>query len=283
MTIDLIAEYQSHLADLNRSESTIECYVGLLRRMDRELPYGLYCAMTDELRDWIYVDGRSSNARALYRTAASGFFGWATSPLADYLDYNPTVLLPEIKVRSRQTRPPADDVLGQILGRATGRYQIWLRLAAYGGQRCCEIASLDRHDVTEEATWIHGKGDRERLVPTHPLVWEVIRPLPPGPVALNVDGTPAGRESVSRSGNQYLQRTLGFPRVHMHMLRKWFGTQAYLASDNDIRAAQELLGHANVTTTQLYVAVTQRARSRAVEGLPVLVQPRAAVAGGDRL
>lgn len=271
MTIDLIAEYETYLRDLNRSQETIDCYIGLLHRMDRELPYGLYSAMGDELRDWIFVDGRASNTRALYRTAASGFFGWASHPLTGHLDFDPTSVLPEIRVHARQSRPPEDDVLGEILSRATGRYQTWLRLAAYGGQRCCEIASLDRRDVTEKATWIHGKGEHERLVPTHPLVWEVIEPLPAGPVALNVDGTPASRQAISRSGNQYLQRTLGFAGVHMHLLRKWFGTQAYLASGNDIRAAQELLGHANVTTTQLYVAVTQSARAQAVGGLPVLV------------
>ena len=281
MTIDLITDYERHLHDLSRSGETIDCYVGLLRRMDRELPYGLYAAMGAELRDWIYVDGRSSNTRALYRTAVCGFFGWAADPDTGPLDFNPTTKLPEIHVRAKKSRPPADEILGEILGRATGRYQIWLRLAAYAGLRCCEIASLDRSDVTQDATWVRGKGGHERLIPTHGLVWEVLGSLPPGPVALNTDGTQATRQDVSRNGNQYLQRTLGFPHVHMHLLRKWFGTQAYLASGHDIRAAQELLGHAAVTTTQLYVAVTQSARAQAVDGLPVLVQPRAPIAGGD--
>jgi len=283
--IDLIAGYERHLRDLERSPSTIDSYVGLLRRMDRELPCGLYCAMDRELHDWIYVDGRASNTRALYRTTVTGFFGWAADPQTGLLDFNPTTKLPEIQVRAKKSRPPQDDILGEILRRAAGRYQIWLRLAAYAGLRCCEIASLDRGDVTAEATWVRGKGGdgHERLIPTHEVVWDVIEPLPPGPVALKVDGTPATRQDVSRNGNQYLQRTLGFPAVHMHLLRKWFGTQAYLASGNDIRAAQELLGHANVTTTQLYIAVTQAARTKAVGGLPVLVQPRPAVAGGGWL
>lgn len=273
MTIDLIAGYERHLHDMEREQSTIEGYGGLLRRMDRELEFGLYAATTDELRAWIFVDGRSSNTRALYRTAASGFFSWAANPDTGHLDFDPTRGLPEIRVRSKKSRPPADDILQEILSRASGRYQVWLRLATYGGLRCCEIASLDRADVTEQATWIHGKGGEghERLVPTHALLWEVIAPLPDGPIALNTDGTPASRRNVSRCGNQYLQRTLGYPEVHMHLLRKWFGTQAYLASGNDIRAAQELLGHKWVSATQLYVAVTETARSRAVAGLPVLV------------
>jgi integrase/recombinase XerC len=276
-TPDLISEYAQHLRNLERSGNTITGYIAILRRMDRELPYGLYAAMADELSDWIYIDGRASNTRALYRNAAAGFFRWAAGR-GGYLDYDPTIQLPEIRIRAKRSRPPEDGILGEILAQAVGRYQLWLRLAAYGGLRCCELARLDRCDVTERAIWIHGKGDRERLVKTHPLIWELVEPLPPGPIALNVDGTPAGRESVSRSGNQYLQRTLGYPAVHMHLLRKWFGTQVYLASGKDIRAAQELLGHSRVTTTELYVAVSSSTCTKAVDALPVLVQPRPAVA-----
>jgi integrase/recombinase XerC len=271
MIIDLIADYERHLRDINRAEYTIEHYIYLLRRMDRELEFGLYAANTEDLHAWIYVDGRSSNAKSLYRTVVAGFFAWATGPDREFgPDFDPTTPLPAVTVTAHHARPVTEDVLRLILANSPGRYQVWMRLASYGGLRCVELARLDRADVTEKATWIHGKGSHERLIPTHPIVWEAVEGLPPGPVARRVDGTPADREHISSVGNQHLRRVVGGRGVSMHTLRKRFGTQVYIASGNDIRAAQELLGHARVTTTQLYVAVSEATRASAVAGLPIL-------------
>jgi site-specific recombinase XerD len=52
--------------------------------------------------------------------------------------------------------------------------------------------------------------------------------------------------------------------VTAHMLRHWFATKTYTASGNDIRAVQELLGHASVATTQIYTMVESDVKRRAV-------------------
>lgn len=268
---DLIGEYRQHLLfELDRAASTVKTYIEVLRRMDAQLPSGLACAHTDELRDWINAGNRSKATRHLYRAAAVGFFGWATNPADPILDFDSAQLLPGIRVPDRAARPVTTQALADILARARPPYDVWFRLAAYTGARCAEIAALDRDHVTEAEVWVQGKGGKERLVPCHPLVWAAVRSLPPGPIARTALGGRADRRSVSLRGNRHLQHVLGYDDATMHMLRHWFGTHAYEASGRDIRATQDLLGHANVNTTQRYVAVAAAGRSRAVADLPAV-------------
>lgn len=264
---DLIAEYLQHLTDIDRAESTIETYSGILRRMDRDLPFGLESAHADELRDWINVGNRSKATRALYRVIAAGFFGWATNPFDPRLSMDPTQMLPTVRVPKRPARPVANAVLADILVQARPPFDVWLLIAAYGGARCTEIAACDREHITEEHILLFGKGDKARIVPTHPLIWAAVENLPPGPIATKRDGTRASRRLVSKRSNGYLHETLGHRRITIHMLRHWFGTHAY-ESSNDILAVKELLGHADVGTTQRYIQVGAAGRALAVAGLP---------------
>jgi len=79
----------------------------------------------------------------------------------------------------------------------------------------------------------------------------------------------AGGMYVSGRGNHQLHHVLGLEGVTMHRLRRWFGTAAYHAAHKDIRAVQELLGHAHVTTTQIYIDTARADMASAVAALPV--------------
>lgn len=270
---DLISQYQQHLEDLRDlgriSLSTIETYVGILRHMDAELPAGLASANTDELRGWISGRDRAIKTRSLYRTTACGFFRWATSPLDPILDFDPAQLLASVRVPRRVARPIRTSQLADILARAAAPYRLHYTLAAYAGLRCCEIAALDIDHVTVDEMWIQGKGGGERLVPTHFLIWEQVQGLPDGPVVLLRNGARASRKNVQINANRHLHKVLGYQDVTMHRLRHWFGTEAYEASGKDIRATQELLGHASMSTTQGYVATRVGPKRQAVTGLPL--------------
>ncbi|HEX5996275.1 MAG TPA: tyrosine-type recombinase/integrase [Jiangellales bacterium] len=262
-----------------RSPSTTDTYAAVLARLDRELPKGLARANTEELSDWLYAPRQSANGNetrlaaastALYRTIICSFFTWACDPRDPRLTWNPAALLAEPPtLPHRSPRPLTEEELAAILDRATEPYATWITLAAFDGLRCCEISALDREHITEHSIWITGKGSHKRTIPTDPYVWAAVRDLPPGPVARLVAGNRASRQYVARRGNLYLHRRLGLPDVTMHRFRHTFATMIYKAT-GDILLVKELLGHASVSTTQLYAQVASPAMVAAVASLPRL-------------
>jgi integrase/recombinase XerC len=161
------------------------------------------------------------------------------------VDQDPSVGLPRIRVPKPPPRPVTTAALGQIMRRAVAPYRTYFGLAAYAGLRCLEIVTLDREDVTEESMWIRGKGDKVREVPTHPVVWHLVEPLPLGRIFHLPGYEPhVAAHKLSMYGSRQLTR-LGFRDVTMHMLRHWCGSETYRRSRN-LRATQEILGHASI-------------------------------------
>ena len=70
---------------------------------------------------------------------------------------------------------------------------------------------------------------------------------------------------------------LGMPWT-LHNLRHWFATSVYAASGNDLRAVQDLLGHASVQTTQVYTAWNRESAKAAVLSIGQVSHPRPTVA-----
>jgi integrase/recombinase XerC len=261
---DLIADYEKYLRRRRRAPSTIDHYVSILRRMDEDLPEGLRDATTEELADWIF-DGNQGGARTEdhYITIVNGFGKWAAT-VADHYTFNPAALLERPKVIKPKKKAAPEDAFARLLGRATMPMVLSLELAGYDGLRCCEISRLDREDVTEREIRLVGKGDKERTIPTHPVVWRRVQHMPPGALICDRDGGRLTPSEISKRGWR-LMRGMGYS---MHSLRHRFATRAYDAT-RDILAVQELLGHAQVTTTQEYIDVNRDRMAAAVDGLPV--------------
>ncbi len=138
-----------------------------------------------------------------------------------------------------------------------------LELFYSSGLRLSELANLDltHLDLAEGTVLVVGKGRKERLLPigSHALAalrrWLSVRE------ALASPGSPA--LFVSQRGSRLSARAIqdrfhrlsvsqGMDtRVHPHMLRHSFASHL-LESSGDLRAVQELLGHANLSTTQIY-------------------------------
>jgi integrase/recombinase XerC len=263
---ELIERYLDHLRELNRAKTTIATRRQMLYRHDRELPLGLAEANEDELRATIYRDDWDAKTQASNLTGLRSFFGWAVR--RQELDFNPADGLIRPHIRRTLPRPPTDAQLADILDRAAEPYRLWVLLAAGEGMRCCEIAVADREHVTEGTFLVFGKGDKERMVPTHPAVWQAVRHLPPGPLARREDGGRATAHSVSKLAAVHFD-DLGLPDVTLHRFRHWFGTSTLDACGN-LRTVQELMGHASPTSTAVYTQVSNRARTAAVAALPVL-------------
>jgi integrase/recombinase XerC len=134
----------------------------------------------------------------------------------------------------------------------------------YGsGLRLSELtgANVEDLDLTGGFITVRGKGGKMRQVPLGRYCvaalneWLECRPpvLLPGPVPLF--SVRAGRRISPRAVQQRLKRLamrqLGSSELHPHMLRHSFASHL-LESSSDLRAVQELLGHADISTTQIY-------------------------------
>lgn len=280
--IDLIAEYERHLRRLDRSPNTIKFYIRVLRQADQDLPCGLASANTEELEDWLFTPSphrrggprRGKTTRSHYVRILKGWGKWSVDPKTPERirrSFDATAELPDIKPAKTKPRPTREEILATLTRQVPAPWLAWILLGAYGGLRCCEISRLDRSDVTEDRIWLHGKGDKERYVPTHPLIWEAIKELPAGPVAVDRDGvTRLTEDQVSHRGNHQIRRAVGAGITSMHKLRHRFATRAFDATQ-DVFAVQELVGHADANMTRRYVEVNRDRMQAAVASLPVAV------------
>ena len=135
----------------------------------------------------------------------------------------------------------------------------------YGcGLRISEALGLTRTAAPQgEQITITGKGNKQRLVPVLPVVRQAIAdyltacPYPlhgDGPLFVGARGGPLSPRLVQKQ-METLRRALGFPETATpHALRHSFATHL-LAGGGDLRAIQELLGHASLSTTQRYTSV----------------------------
>ena len=135
----------------------------------------------------------------------------------------------------------------------------------YGsGLRVAELVGLDLEDFDWQDRWIRvrGKGRKERLAPFGKRAAEALEHYlavrgheKQRALLLNERGGRLTTRSVDRIVKHYALRISGDPSLHPHSLRHAFAT--HLLSDGaDLRAIQELLGHASLSTTQKYTQLS---------------------------
>lgn len=254
------------------SERTVTDRGIVLRRLDQDLPMGLEEAVIEEIEAWL-AQFRCNQTKATYYGHITGFYAWACGGDDPYLSFNPAASLRRPRVGAGVPSPVSDDELADVLTRADNPFRTWLLLAAYAGLRPLEIARLDRRDVTEETITIRsGKGGKNALLPTHPLIWAAVRDLPPGRIVRNSGGNPVRANYISATLGEYLRRRLHVFGVGCRRLRHWYATTT-LRNTHDLRIVQEVMRHSSPATTAIYTQITDGQRRSAVRSLPVLGAP----------
>ena len=149
-----------------------------------------------------------------------------------------------------------------------------LELLYAAGLRISEAIGLDREDLSVDGAFVRviGKGDKERLVPVGDVALDWlgrwirgpraallaighVAPLRGGPLFLGDRGGRLARQQAWAAVKRAASRAGLADRVSPHTLRHSFATHL-LEGGADLRIVQELLGHASISTTQLYTHLT---------------------------
>jgi integrase/recombinase XerC len=286
----LIRAFADHLAlERHLAASTVEAYLRDLAQLAAFLPRTrreLSNARLRDLRRFLAQLTTLGYARASIARrvgAIHSFYRWASA--RRIVESDPSALLGRPKVVSRLPvvlRVPEAAALVEAPSPADGASAIDVAVAArdrailelmYGsGLRVSEVAGLtiERVDLDRGRVTVIGKGDKEREVPLGDPAREAVEAwldvrhvLERGThdeLFTNRRGRPIGPRDIRRLVGRYAA-TLSGRRVTPHTLRHSFATHL-LEGGADIRAVQEMLGHASVATTQRYTHVS---RSRLFE------------------
>ena len=286
-TAEVLGEYLAHLAvERGMSENTLAAYRRDLERYAAFLEArGLAFDEVREADVVAYVealrtgsDGRSALAASSAGRAVTALRGWHRFALEEGLVAgDPSA---EVRPPSSAKRLPkaisVDRVEALLEAASLGEGPVPLRDRAllellYGtGARISEAVGLavDDLDLTAASVRLFGKGRKERVVPVGRYAVEaveayLVRGRPAlaaagrgnAAVFLNTRGNPLSRQSAWAVLQQAAARAGLTEHVSPHSLRHSFATHL-LAGGADVRVVQELLGHASVTTTQIYTQVT---------------------------
>lgn len=212
---------------------------------------------------WFGSQTWATETRRSWRSTLRAFWRWAIATTR--CDHSPADALPIVRATQPLPRPAPDEILQQSVRNTDPRTALILRLAAEAGLRRAEIAMIHDRDVFQDLDgWsliVHGKGDRQRLVPlTRQLALLVrARTTEHGWLLPGDDGGHLSPRWVGKLATNALPGDWT-----LHTLRHRFATRAY-GIDRDVFTVQQLLGHASPATTQRYVALDTSSLRSTVE------------------
>ena len=264
-----IRAYRSDLSDFERSASG----TGDAWARSAEPAVGYLAARTRRGRP----GERALAPTSLRRRAAAlkGFYRFAFGEGVIDVDVATHLDLP----RQSRRLPDTLDVeeVDRLLEAASAggvRDRALLELLYAAGLRASEAIGLDREDLSLDGAFVRviGKGDKERLVPIgevsidHLTGWIVgpraalierfhVEPVRGGPLFLGDRGRRLARQQAWADVHGAATRAGLDGKVSPHTLRHSFATHL-LEGGADLRVVQELLGHASISTTQLYTHLT---------------------------
>lgn len=182
-----------------------------------------------------------------------------------------------------QAEAEAGDAAAGDAARASAlRLYVLLELLYATGLRVSELVGLRRSAVLRDASFLTvvGKGRKERVVPVNDRARDAVRAylgtLPPGPWLFPAAGEAGhlSRQVFGRELKRLAGRTgIAAARVAPHVLRHAFASHL-LGGGADLRVVQTLLGHADISTTQIYTHVLDEKLRTLVETHHPLADPQ---------
>lgn len=217
--------------------------------------------------------GLNSRSAARYYSSVKGFFKYLLAN--NYLTSNPVEKVPPPKIPKNLPQVLSVSEVDSILSKPDVEDKLGLRDKAiletfYAcGVRESELINMKTSDLflDEEIIRVFGKGSKERLIPIGSSAIKWIneyriksRPLLERKIKsgsflfLNIRGTKLSRMGVWKIVSRYVKEAEIKKEVHPHTFRHSFATHL-LEGGADLRAVQEMLGHSDISTTQIYTHI----------------------------
>lgn len=211
------------------------------------------------------------NPRSVVRKIASlrGFFKWLSSN--EYIKNNPANFIEQPKLAKKLPKVMTLQEIKEIFHSDLNAEQTLIVELLYDcGLRVSELVNLKISDIDLKSKYIQcfGKGSKERVIPFGKNAKEAINKyLSEREIIISKYGLKTKRLFVKNSGNLLTRqdvynfvKKIG-EKIHKHIsphtLRHTFATHL-LENGADLRVVQELLGHSDVATTQLYTHITKK-------------------------
>jgi integrase/recombinase XerD len=274
-------EYLSVLKlEKNLSENTVASYrnditnlVQFLQNYNINDPQQIKYNHLTEFFKFLNEIGLSSSSASRYHSSLKGFFSYLFQNR--YITGNPVDKIPSPKLSKKLpqvlTINEIDTLLSQpdVTTKFGLRDKALLELFYACGIRVSELINLKISGLffKEEIIRVFGKGSKERLIPigSSAINWvtEYLkqgRPLlekkskSENYLFLNTRGTKLSRMGIWKIVDRYVKEAKIDKEVHPHTFRHSFATHL-LEGGADLRAVQEMLGHADISTTQIYTHI----------------------------
>ena len=280
MWTEAINEYLNYLLiECGLAQNTIAAYGrDLLQFKEILMVQGLenpYMVELNNLYDYLAVlwqKKMSSTTIARKVACIRGFYDYYY--LQNKVKINPAAKLDAIKRKQSLPQVLSEQEVDRLLNAPQGdilglRDKAMLELLYATGMRISELLNLDIGDIELEAGFVHctGKGDKQRIVPLGGLAKEALerylqfsRPkllkTRNDAYFLNNRGKRLSRQGFWKILKAYAEELKILKEISPHTLRHSFATHL-LKNGADLRAVQELLGHADIATTQIYTHLNQ--------------------------
>ena len=223
---------------------------------------------------WEMDEGAAYTTVARNLSSIKSFYKFMV--MEDHLTVNPTTDLETPKVNRKLPRVLSIEEVDKLIEQCNVMLPLGLRDRAmlelmYGtGLRVSELLSLQIDDINFTAGFLRclGKGRKERIVPVNnsSVTWverylarsrnTLVKSQYERTLFLNAHGRPLSRQGFFKILAQYAEKSGIKKEITPHTLRHSFATHL-LENGADLRAVQEMLGHADISTTQIYTHITR--------------------------
>lgn len=247
--------YQAWLNSTDRMDSTIGLRMRHLIRLAHRVT--LTTVTQRELEDVLVLRRhQESETRKSVLSSWRLFFGWAQKRAIR--PDNPAADIESVKVRVRMPRLAPDDDLQLALLTASDRDRGLISLARFACLRLSELTCLHMRHREGDRLRVLGKGDKERFVGINDDLMPALLTLERTQGAGFYFPGGTGGHLHPMSVNKIITRVTGW---NPHSLRHAGATAAWNET-HDLRAVQEMLGHASLATTERYLHLDETARRR---------------------